>query len=100
MALEVIMDYGCSSSLRWPRLTEANRCGSGARLEANGVCRKPSLLHPLVVRRKAPSSLRMVIRSDCRGRKASSTTTCITSGPPKLTASAPPGFLPSGECFC
>jgi len=27
-------------------------------------------------------------------------TTCITSGPPKLAASAPPRFLPSGECFC
>jgi hypothetical protein len=25
-------------------------------------------------------------------------TICITSGPPKLAASAPPRFLPSGEC--
>jgi hypothetical protein len=33
------------------------------------ACRRDCLLHPLVVRREAPSSLRMIIRSIVEGAK-------------------------------
>jgi len=42
------------------------------------VCRRDRLLQPLVVRRGAPNTQRMVIRGDCRGREAFSTTSGFT----------------------
>jgi len=56
------------------------RRGSAASGWASLLAYTRCRLHSLVVRREAPYGQRMVIRGDCRGREASSTTSdCIVS---------------------